>query len=571
MGKKSLKLLSVSSHKKFFAWAILATSLALPSTLFAADLPVDAGTVQALRAGIDPAQELRRTQEEIENERIRREMEEHRESAGGIDAPAPKDETAAPAVKFVLHDVVLDSTELIPSDVVKSSYADFIGKETSIDDLYKIVANLNDWYKKHNYLTCRAYLPPQTIHEGVVHIALIEGKNGNVTIEGNRTTRDGYIKDRLGIEEGKIEDMSELNEKLEWFNGTNDVKLHITLKAGEKTGTTDYVIEAYEPKRDAWTLYMDRAGSETTGRWRRGIFYTNRSLTGVRDALSLGYINAQGLDSVSMSYAFPVGRSGTRLSLDYSRNSTEVINGIYVDWDIPVRGHATSYGLTLTQPLSVTGRGKTEASFAISRTRSDTDILELPMLRDRFQDFTAALARTNYGDGWACYRKYAYTFGSWDSDSEYQFRESKNYSIFNFNGIYQRGAKHGQLFTVRTSAQWSLTDDLRPSKQFFIGGVTTVRGYPENEIGADKGAVVSLEYSVPASKGVSLYTFFDWGHLFGDTTYDEKTLMGAGLGVRAKLFDGCALDMAAGFPLKKDVARTHVDSCRLHLSLVANF
>lgn len=292
------------------------------------------------------------------------------------------------------------------------------------------------------------------------------------------------------------------------------MKLHITLQAGKAPGTTDYVIQAQElPHRDTWSLYADHAGSETTGRWRQGIFYMNRSLTGRRDTLTLSGLHAKGLDSFSAGYELPISRRGTRLALDYSTNSTEVVDGFYKEWDIPVKGRASYLSATLTQPLAVSTRAKTEASLAFSQTHSRTDILDEPIIDDTFRDVTAALTRTNYGSRWALYRKYAFTHGSWDSDSEFQFRPNATYNIFDVTGIYQRGA--------------------------------------------------------------SLYTFLDagkiWGEQIEDQLMENTTLLGTGLGLRARLWDGATLDTALGIPLKKTAGSDDVASSQLHLTFVASF
>lgn len=532
-----------------------------------------------LPSAVDPGQELENTRERLEQQRIIQEMEEHRTPSGGVESEQPKEEKTVPAVRFVLKDVRVDASELLPENTAKAAYEDYIGKEVSVDDLYSIVSKLNEWYSKNSYITCSAYLPPQTIHKGVVHIAIIEGRNGSVTIDGSKNTRESYILNRLDIAAGKIERVSDLNRKLEWFNGTNDVKLSVLLQAGAETGTTDYVIRASEPRRDTWTLYTDRAGNKTTGLWRRGLFYTNRSLTGLRDALSLSYINAKGLDSVSFGYDYPIDKNGARMSIGYSANATEVVDGLYKEWDIPVKGHASSYGLTFTKPFRVDHKGKTEASLAIMRTHSCTDMIGLPIIDDQFNDITAGVYRTDYGSSWALYRKLSFTYGKWDSDSKYQFRESKNYKLLGANTIYQRASIHRQVLTLRMSAQQSFTDDLRPSRQYYIGGVTSVRGYPENEIGADSGVGISAEYSAPAFKNAALYGFVDGGRLWGERSFTEDTLIGIGFGIRANVLGRYTFDIAAGFPLRRDIGTAgdervgseHIGHCRVHVSFMADF
>lgn len=523
-------------------------------------------------ANIDPGRELRDTQERLEQERVLQEMKEQRQRGEtGIEDSRQEEKRDVPAVKFVLQSVETDSSDILPEEVVREAAVSYIGQEITIEDLYKIVEAINAWYSQNHYLTCRAYLPPQTIREGRVRIALFEGRNGVLTVEGNRTTEKSYITDRLGIRQGRIENMKDLDRRLQWFNGTHDVSLRIVLQAGAEPGTTDYVIKAVEPRRDVWTLYADRAGNETTGVWREGLFYTNRSLLGHRERLSLGYIRAKGLDSFSAGYSFALGRSGTRLSLDYSTNSTEVIDGLYVDWNIPVRGHAYSYGLTLTQPLAASNAVKSEASLSVTRSKSCTDIYGLPVIADVFSDVTFAITRTNFGKDWAFYRRHALTYGNWDSDSAYQAGDSKHYFFYHLNSIYQRAAHHGQLFTARVSGQWSATKDLRPSRQFFLGGVYSVRGYPENEIGSDSGLLGSVEYAAPICRGVSLYGFFDAGTLWGGELLRHRTLVGTGLGLRAKLGKECSLDVALGIPLERQVSNEKVGSCRVHMSMTASF
>ena len=351
-------------YSKISLSILIATTCALsPLPASAAPTASDLQTVMQSSAGADPGRELQDAQQRREAERVRQEMQAQQNAPGGtIEHATPDEETPAAGTRFVLTSVTVDASALLPDDVVKASYADAIGKESSLDDLYAIVARLNDWYAAHSYLTCRAYLPPQTIHAGAVHIALIEGKNGDVTVTGNRSTSSGYIKDRLAVAPGEIERMSDLQHRLDWFNGTNDVKLHITLQAGKAPGTTDYVITASEPPR--------------------------------RDTLTLSGLHAKGLDSFSAGYELPVGRRGARVAFDYSTNSTEVIDGFYKQWDIPVKGHASYLSATLTQPLAVSYRGKTEASLAFTQTHSRTDVEGVTsLIDDTFRDVTAALTK----------------------------------------------------------------------------------------------------------------------------------------------------------------------------------
>ena len=532
-------------------------------------------------AAPDSGVELRRQQEQMERLRLEREMQERREAKeSSIEAPQPPPEEAPAEGRFVLRAVDFDASEILAPEVREGIVAAYLGREVTLSDLYALVEKINALYEEQGYITCRAYLPPQTIHEGRVRIGLFEGRVGTVEVQGNAHTRSLYIEDRMKLRKGSVPRYRDMDEELRWFNATNDVMLHLTLKAGEKPGTTDFVLTAKEPTNDAFTLYGDNAGSETTGRWREGVYYTNRSLFGWRDRLTLGFLHTQGLNSFMAGYSYPLGTGGTRLELSYSTNSTKVIGGQYHDWGIPVNGHASALQAALSHPFCVTPYMRAEASFTVSRQHSVTDMEEVAsLLDDTFTEGTAALAFTHYGRGKAFYHRHALTGGKWKNASLSRLaRPSNRYAFYTFSGVYQMGAAHGQLFTLRTNLQISKTDDLRPSKQFFLGGVYSVRGYKENLLGAPNGFSCSLEYAAPVlnKPAVSLYGFLDYGTLWGGKELAEHhMLLSTGLGLRTQIEDNISLDMAAGIPLRRTVgysaALEKVDRVRFHLLLNAQF
>jgi hemolysin activation/secretion protein len=530
-----------------------------------------AGSLSSSDAGL----QLQQAQQSRERERIEKELAEQREKKPDVvenQQNTPKSQQGA--LHFVLRKVNVDSSAVLPDAERERIVQPYLGKEVTVDDLYAITAAINQYYQNKQYLTCRAYLPAQKVHEGQVHIALFEGRNGTIAVEKNKDTRSDYILQRFHIVPGSIESMDKLNKELRWFNGTNDVKLHIALQAGKAPGTTDYVLQVQEPSHAGFTLYGDNAGSESTGRWREGIFYTDRSLTGWRDSLTLGLLRTQGMDSFSMGYSVPVSCTGTKLGLSYSTNGTKVVDGQYHDLGLAVRGHAASYGLSVTQPLALTDSFKAEASLGWQRQHSVTDIEDISVIDDTFTDYTAALALTNYGRGWAFFQRHAFTCGKWDNESlTRQANPSADYNMYNFTGIYQRGAAYGQLLNLRANLQWSGTNDLRPSKQFFLGGIYSVRGYQENLVGGDNGYTLSVEYAVPLrrQRDVSMYGFFDYGNLWGDSSYEQHVLAGTGIGLRATLAKDWSLDCALAFPLRRDLDGGKADANQLHLSLRGQF
>ena len=253
----------------------------------------------------DPGVLLNRSKEFFEQQRLRREMEEEKQkNRTGIEAPesGKLHETPEGEIKFKLKGFEFSPSEVLTTEELKKLTAPYLQREVSVNDLYKLINEINALYEEKGYIVCKAGLPPQTISNGIVKIVLIEGKTGRILIQGNKSTKDDYIRKRINLNTGTVSNLNELNKSLVWFNGTNDVQMRIELAAGEIPGTTDYVLTAYEPKRYIGTIFADNSGSETSGEYRLGANYVNSSLFGYRDQLVISAVGSEGTAQVRILY-----------------------------------------------------------------------------------------------------------------------------------------------------------------------------------------------------------------------------------------------------------------------------
>ena len=365
-----------------------------------------------------PGIEMRRQREEAERERVRQQMEEdRRQREEGVKDETEKPQTGAESeVTFLLNGITVDESKIIPGEEVREIAAPYIGKEATMTDLNEIVAKINELYAAGGWVTCKAYLPQQTIENGHIHIGLIEGKTGEVSLSGNRHTKESYVRNRLPLHSGTVQNFHELNEKLFRFNATNDAKVGISVKAGKEPGTTDYDIVLREPKNDVFTLTVDNSGNTSNGEWREGLYYTNRSLTnrsltGRRDSLSVSYVRAKGLDSVGLNYMTPVGRQGAKLFLDYSTSSNELIESSMRQFDS--HGHGWYLGASYLQPLILNQTTRTEARLGVYRQNSQTDMMDgaVAWLDTTANNLYLSFAMTSYGQTSTFYHQHYFGLG----------------------------------------------------------------------------------------------------------------------------------------------------------------
>jgi hemolysin activation/secretion protein len=138
-----------------------------------------------------------------------------------------------------------------------------------------------------------------------------------------------------------------------------------------------------------------------------------------------------------------------------------------------------------------------------------------------------------------------------------------------------------QDYGLNARASWQLSGQpLISNEQFAIGGVDTVRGYPESAALGDSGLALSLEARTPsllagfpalADSVTDLHAlaFFDAASvrvIDPISATDSFTLSGAGLGLGLKGWHGLDLSLVWAYPFK-DVGNTRRGDQRLHFNL----
>ena len=523
----------------------------------------------------DAGIQMNRMRNYLERERVNRQIAEDRAAAKNkVETESSKQSAQGEAITFELKRIVTDESAVLTDAELDAIIKPYQGQQVQLSDIYAIVEKINALYNDKGYVTCRAFLPPQTIEDGTVKLLLIEGKTGNTLVAGNKYTKTKYITNRLHLAEGEIANVKQLNKDLLLFNATNSTQLRIVLKAGEKPGTTDYEITAYEPKRDNWTIFEDNAGSESSGEYRTGLFFNTKSLSGNCDALSLGTVLSGGTKAANVMYSRSLGRSGTKMNLLYSTNATEVVKGDYED---KIKGHANSYAIGLVQPLLVNEATRTELSLDFNRQSSKTDWLEgfrRNMVDDTVQDVALGFAMTNYGTSHVFYQKHSYVSGHSESTPDMFSESSQSFGFYKFNGMYQKLYADGQMWSLRADAQWSGSEGMVSSRQFYMGGMYSVRGYKENYLGGDSGFTFSAEYAVPViNKNTSAFTFFDYGHVYGNGQSDDQhhILSSVGLGLRSTINQYISASLTLGVPLQREFVSETASKTRLHFIVSGQF
>lgn len=463
-------------------FCILALALAVVAIRGAqAQTPTDAGGLQ---------QQQQRTLEFYE---LQKRLGERPADDGSL----IDDQTSKPAVpkapaaeaRVRVNKVVTNASRLLTAGEIEAITSTLVGREVSIKELFDTVAAINELYKARGCATCQAFLPPQKVEGGVVEVRLVEGTLGTASVAGAGYIREGFILDRIHAKPGEVLDLKALEKDLAFINNTNDFKTAASLKPGAAFGTVDAVIRTQEPPRFGLTLFGDNAGRDETGRNRTGLIFNARSVFGVSDPLTISASGSDGALAGSVGYSLPVNRWGTRIGAQYDSSAIDIRSGPFAALDIT--GTASNAGLTLTQPLIAENQLRLNVFGGYNTKDSITKFAGSPITRADTRTFSLGFDAQRFTGQGFWYTRQVVTSGttSYAGDSDF--------IKYNADALWTESYRGGVSTVVRGSFQLSNEPRLPTFEQFFLGGMATVRGYPEGLLIGARGYFVSAELQFP--------------------------------------------------------------------------
>jgi hemolysin activation/secretion protein len=420
----------------------------------------------------------------------------------------------------------------------------------NLAQLREMAAQISAFYNRHGYFLAQAYLPAQDIENGVVTIAVIEGRYGNVGLQNQTRLKDDVALRVLdGLDAGDLVTNAPLERRLLLLSDIPGVVVNSTLSPGAAVGTSDLAVALTPGPRISGSLEADNAGSRYTGPYRAGGMVNFNNPTGHGDVASLrllasnsglaygraSYQTQLGVGTIGVAYAYlgyDLGRELKRLDAD---------------------GHAEVASLYGAYPLM---RSRDTNLFALA----DIDLKyfhdEVGLIsstsRRKAQVVTLGLSgdhRDSLGSGgWNVYSLTG-SFGNLDIQSPLDraadaltARSDGGYGKLQFSAARLQAVK-GPLSLYGSIRGQIASKNLDSSEKMELGGAYAVRAYPEGEAYGDEGYVATLEArlrlsKIPASLPVQaqLVGFIDAGAVrsakdpwFQGSNYQHRSGIGAGV------------------------------------------
>ncbi len=476
-----------------------------------------------------------------------------------VELEAPKQEIGVPGEEEILvKEFRFNGNKVFKSTYIKNLTSIYLNKELSLKQLQEACKVVTDEYHKQGYFLAKAYLPPQEVMDGVVHIEIIEGQLAKILIRNNKYYKTDFIKKFFLPLRKKTLNYGRLLKTIFILNDYPDIDAKVTFVKSKTEGASDIIVDVEDSLPFHASLGYNNCGSRYVSKQRSStnIEYGNLIFDG--DKLSFGGVMgspARTIKYVNPAYSLSINPYGTRAGFSYT----------FVEYDIgrefrqfDMGGKSEIYSLSLNHPLI---RSRTtdfdllgsfdykQTADYISGEASSDDRLRILKLGasfnhiDKFKGRTYVQTTTSLGiPGF---------LGGLEHDDAKASRLGAGGEFIKVNLDFNRVQKLplSSYLILRTSGQCS-SDVLCTSEQFMIGGPSSVRGFPQAQHLGDYGYNLSVEARTPVpflsnkkvpfmkkewKEFIQLAGFIDHGKVFlknplaGEDKNNEITGVGAGI------------------------------------------
>jgi len=426
----------------------------------------------------------------------------------------------------------------------------WIGRELTAPDLSQLLKAVTDHLRSRGLYAAQAYLPDQEVKDGVVEIAVLEGRLGAVKIETDggarlaRRTVEGFLS---SLQSGAPISRGVFDTPLLLLNDLPGVRLVSHLSPGNAPGTADLEVRAADEPLAAGSLRLDNYEIPEVGRYGATASLRLRNPTGIGD-LATGEFRTThtgDLTRATLSYSVPVNRAGSRVGLILGEQRY-ALKGIFEP--LQANGDYSRITLGATHPFVRTNNSNLSGDLTLNQSifRDRIDIVDFEQsARHRYATLRLRADRTDavFGGG----RTEAYIEvqkGRIELDAAEAAFDALTLQV---NGGFTRwraGVQRAQALSGESEIVASIfgqlaSKNLAAGREFELGGPNGVRAYPVDEMYPDEGylARVNLNQRLFSRDGWRAVggVFWDAGrgtinkNPLPGTIGNTRTLSGAGL------------------------------------------
>lgn len=484
------------------------------------------------------------------------------------DTDLPPEGSSDREATFVISGVRLVGSTVFTEEDFAELFARYIGRPIAFDDLLQLRSAVTQRYVDAGFVTSGAFIPPQTLADGIVTVQVVEGKIAEIKVAGTRRLSPAYIRSRLGLAAQPPINVKTLLAGLQRLQIDPLIaNISADLQAGIQPGTSVLQVTVTEAASFDLSVGMDNSRPRNTGSVRRRLVISEGNLSGLGDRTDFIYTNTAGSNSIDVSYAIPVSPDNTRVNLDAGLSESRVIDDLFSVLDISANAYYVEVGIS--HPLIETPTQTASLALALTQRENQTrlgldDIGPFPLTPGADDQGRTRITALRFSQSWT----------QRSQQQVFAVRSQFNLGLGWLNATQNEGdVPDSQFFLWRGQSQWVrllgqdsrlllrgdvqlATGSLLSSEQFGLGGQQTVRGYPQDTLLRDNGALLSAEATFPiirpaTNSVVQVAPFLEAGAAWNaqNTSAGSRVLVGTGIGLLWQQGDRFTARLDWGIPL----------------------
>ncbi len=441
---------------------------------------------------------------------------------------APEKPAVPPAMKpgavaLTVRQFRFAGNTLLSSEKLAPVVAGYLNRPLDFAQLQAAAVAVAEAYRQAGWVV-RAYLPAQTIAEGIITIQIVEAVFGGARLEGPESARVGtaQVLDLIAAQQktGEPVYIDGLDRGLLLADDLPGVKVTGVLAEGARPGETELLVKLADEPLVTGEVSADNTGSRSTGRERLSATLSLNSPLGHGDLASATLAHTQGSDYLRLAGSLPVGSDGWRVGASASHLQYQLIAPEFAALD--ARGTAETVGLEASYPLLRSRLANLNVSSSLDHKHFDNESSGATTSRYQSHAHTLGLSGNLYdswGGGGANSASLALVNGRLDlGGSPNQASDAATTRTHGSFMKWRTSLSRQQVLTeelslfAAASAQRA-NKNLDSSEKLFLGGASGIRAYPSSEAGGAEGELLNLELRWRPVGGVTLTAFHDWGRV----------------------------------------------------------
>lgn len=514
---------------------------------------------------------------------------------------------------FAIGEFQVEGNTILSSEQMKTVLDRHIGLEQRVKNVDAARAALEALYRDSGYPAVLVAVPEQTIDNGVVRLTVIESKIAEIAVTGNRHISTQRLLAKLpSLRPGMVLHEPTVLADLDAVNATPDRQVAPILTVGQEPGTVNLELKVRDRLPLHGSVEWNNRGTPSTPEQRVSAVVRYTDLFAREHTLALQTFQSPqdwgAVQVYSASYVVPVGGDRTFVGYLAVSDSESTVDGSAIDigGGVAIGGNATIGGVRYTFELNPERQlavgldykhlRESQAQFPFSEG-TETFVVTPPVSYSPVSlTFTGSVQDDAQRTGWSLsvIENISWllpeggkeNFGGDPEDPDMPPNRkgaTGTFFVIKAHGTHVRQLDDGFSLSLTLDGQLA-SEPLISAEQFFGGGIESVRGYIENEAQGDHGIRGSVEIGTPHLLFKGPYRRLNGslqGALFVDAAglqvknpqpdeVNNRTLVGLGIGVRARLVQGMQARLDQGWALA-DGPTTRRGDTRGHFSILVEF